>query len=179
MTTSRETIGEDTYAGLLSLASASGPGFVRLEPRAATAILAALGAWSAPPGESFQERARRWAYECFGPDVVADREERCHRFVEEAIELAQACGCRRGDVEALVGYVYARDPGERAQEIGGVMMTLAVLCTAFGLDLESASKAELTRVWERIPQIRMKHRAKPRGSALPGYAAPAPPTRSS
>jgi hypothetical protein len=32
---------------------------------------------------------------CFGPEISADRVERNHRFLEEALELVQACGAAR------------------------------------------------------------------------------------
>jgi hypothetical protein len=41
----------------------------------------------------FQTRVDEWMRECFGPDIPRDREERNHRFLEESLELVQACGC--------------------------------------------------------------------------------------
>ncbi|RQS15519.1 hypothetical protein DIE07_03565 [Burkholderia sp. Bp9002] len=34
-----------------------------------------------------------WMLECFGAAIATDRMERNHRFLEEALELVQACGC--------------------------------------------------------------------------------------
>lgn len=117
--------------------------------------------------ETFQRRVREWVVACFGADVADDRAERSHRFVEEALELVQSLGCTREDCLRLVDYVYGRPAGEPFQEVGGVMTTLAALCAANGLDLESAAEAELARVWTKLEQIRAKQAAKPRGSALP------------
>lgn len=41
-------------------------------------------------GNFFQRRVAEWLAACFPPSVCADREERMHRFLEEALELAQA-----------------------------------------------------------------------------------------
>jgi hypothetical protein len=104
---------------------------------------------------------------CFGSTISADKVERNHRFLEEALELVQALGCSREDCLQLVAYVYGRPVGEPSQEAGGVMVTLAALCLASGLDMDEAAETELARVWTKIDVIRAKQAAKPRGSALP------------
>lgn len=96
-----------------------------------------------------------------------DRNERTHRFLEEALELAQANGCSRDEVLALVNYVYCRPEGKSEMEVGGVMVTLAGLCGALELDMKAAGEAELERNWERIEVIRAKQASKPHGSPLP------------
>lgn len=118
-------------------------------------------------GSSFQERVQPWMMACFGPEISADRLERADRFIEEALELAQSCNYPRERVEALVDYVYRRPPGATAQEVGGVMVTLAAFCLAHGTDMHQAAEAELTRIWGKVEQIRAKQAAKPTGSALP------------
>lgn len=90
-----------------------------------------------------------------------------HRFLEEALELAQATGCSKGEALELVDYVFAREIGDTRQEVGGVMVTLAGLCHAANVDLEDAAEAELKRNWNRIDLIRAKHFARPANSALP------------
>lgn len=119
---------------------------------------------------NYQERVIRWMQDTFGPAIAADKAERNFRFVEEALELAQACGCDREDVLKLVDYVYGRPVGEKGQEVGGVAVTLAALCTATGLDMEEAAEAELQRCWKNQDRIRAKHAAKPVRSPLPGDA---------
>lgn len=116
---------------------------------------------------SFQERVEAWLEACFPPAVRSDRGERTHRFLEEALELAQANGCSRADALALVEYVYGRPQGDPAQEVGGVMVTLASLCSATDLNMDHAGDTELAKNWDRIDVIREKQRMKPHGSPLP------------
>jgi hypothetical protein len=104
---------------------------------------------------------------CFGPNVALDRVERLHRFLEEALELAQSAGCSRQDAASLVNYVFARPPGDLHDEVGGVMVTLAGLCEASGVDMADAGERELARVWNRTEEIRAKRARKPVGSPLP------------
>lgn len=103
--------------------------------------------------------------------VITEAAQRlAYRFAEEALELVQACGASKEDVLRLVEYVYDRSMGEPAQEVGGVMVTLAALCFCNQIDLGSAAETELERVWQKIEKIRAKQAAKPEGvrSPLPG-----------
>lgn len=119
----------------------------------------------------FQERVHVWLLRCFGREIAADTVERNHRFLEEALELVQANGCTRAEALQLVGYVYGRPVGELQQEVGGVMVTLAALCKASGVDMEWCGDVELERVWTKIEQIRAKQAAKPKRSPLPEGSA--------
>jgi NTP pyrophosphatase (non-canonical NTP hydrolase) len=105
--------------------------------------------------------------QCFGLTIARDVHERSHRFLEEALELVQANGCTASEAHAIVDYVYGRDQGDINQETGGVMVTLAALCLATGIDLDTAAEKELTRVWDKVETIRAKHFAKPKFSPLP------------
>ena len=67
----------------------------------------------------------------------------------------------------LVDYVFGRPVGEPVQETGGVMVTLAALCLASKIDMDSAGETELGRIWLNIEKIRAKQEAKPRSSPLP------------
>lgn len=116
---------------------------------------------------SFQKRVESWLKACFPVAVWSHRTERTHRFLEEALELAQANGCSRENALALVGYVYDRPSGTPDLEVGGVMVTLAALCSASEINMDEAGDSELERNWDRIEMIRAKHAAKPPGSALP------------
>lgn len=116
----------------------------------------------------FQERARDWLYACFGPKISADKVERNHRFLEEAIELVQATGCTASEAHQLVDYVFGRPVGEPKQEVGGVMVTLAALCLANDMDMMREGEVELERVWGKVEQIRAKQLLKPKHSPLPG-----------
>jgi hypothetical protein len=108
---------------------------------------------------------------CFGVDIAADGIERNHRFFEEATELVQACGMTASEAHQLVDYTFGRAIGEPTQEVGGVMVTLAALCLANGLDMHAAGETELARIWTKVDAIRAKQAAKPKPSPLP--AAPA------
>lgn len=119
--------------------------------------------------EAFQDRVRPWVVSCFGEDIAADKLERNDRFIEEALELTQACGYDRERAHALVDYVYDREPGEPSQEVGGVMVTLAAHCLAHGNNMHADGERELARISapEIMAKIRAKQAAKPKGSALP------------
>lgn len=58
-----------------------------------------------------------------------------------------------------------------------MMVTLAALCHAHGLDMHAAGEVELTRIWTKVEQIRAKQAAKPKHSPLPGPTAPAMPAK--
>lgn len=117
---------------------------------------------------TFQQRVQPWMLACFGPVIASDRIERNHRFTEEALELVQANGCTRDEAHQLVDYVFGRPAGELKQEAGGVMVTLAALCLASGIDMHEAGERELERIWTKVEQIRAKQAAKPKHSPLPG-----------
>lgn len=128
---------------------------------------------------AFQQRVQPWLLECFGAEIAADRIERNHRFLEESLELVQALGCTASEAHQLVDYVFGRPVGDPPQEVGGVMVTLAALCLASGLDMHGAGEVELARISapELVAKIRAKQAAKPKHSPLPetptAQAAPA------
>lgn len=115
----------------------------------------------------FQDRVDRWLLACFGVEIARDKAERNHRFLEEALELAQACDCTKAEALQLVDYVFAREIGEPTQEVGGVMNTLAALCIAHEIDMDDAGHIEMDRCWTKVDQIRAKQAAKPSFSPLP------------
>jgi len=123
---------------------------------------------------SLQNRVRPWLISCFGKEIAGDKVERNHRFLEESIELVQACGCTQSEAHQLVDYVYGRPVGERHQEVGGVVITLAALCLAQELDMYACGEAELARIWTKVEQIRAKQAAKPKHSPLPTTPQPCP-----
>jgi hypothetical protein len=111
--------------------------------------------------KKYQYDANKWALECFGTAVATDLQERRQRFLEEAVELCQASGADKEEVNKLVDYVFSRPIGDRFQEVGGVMVTLAVLGDSINIDLQDAAECELKRVQGRIDRIRIKHQTKP------------------
>lgn len=131
---------------------------------------AALAQPATAPSEPFQQRVQPWMLACFGAKIAGDKVERNHRFLEEALELVQACGCTRDEAHQLVDYTFGRPAGERGQEVGGVMVTLAALCLAQGLDMHTEAETELARIWTKVGQIRAKQAAKPKHSPLPAAA---------
>ena len=114
--------------------------------------------------DNFQDRVQVWVEAAFGSSSKA---ERIHRFIEEALELAQALGCSEEEAHLLVNYVFSRGAGEPVQELGGTMTTLAALSAVHGFNMQAAGELELSRMWEDIEKIRIKQRNKPSCSPLP------------
>jgi hypothetical protein len=115
----------------------------------------------APTKLSFQERVEEWCLACFGQEITMSRGERNHRFIEEALELVQSLGYSREEAHRIVDYVFDRPTGEPSQELGGVVVTLNALATAFPMPVDYCGEKELARVWEKIDRIRAKQAAKP------------------
>lgn len=138
----------------------------------ATLVLAAREIERLEKTTNYQFAVDVWMLECFGAEISADVVERNHRFLEEALELVQANGCTKSEALQLVDYVFGRPIGEIGQEVGGVMVTLAALCSAAGINLNGAAAVELERVWTKVEAIRAKQAAKPKHSPLPGPTEP-------
>jgi NTP pyrophosphatase (non-canonical NTP hydrolase) len=111
----------------------------------------------------FQKRALSWAKRCFGIKLVTDIGERNQRFIEEALELVQACGLTRREALGAVNYVYGRPVGDKRQEVGGVYTTLAILCSAHNIDMVNEGERDLREIdnAETTKRIRMKREGKP------------------
>lgn len=116
---------------------------------------------------NYQRDVDEWLLSCFPAKVRKNKLERTHRFLEEALELAQANDCSKEDAISLVEYVFSREKGEPNQEVGGVMVTLASLCSATEIDMNEAGNEELDRNWSKIDTIRKKQASKPPNSPLP------------
>lgn len=108
--------------------------------------------------QHFQTRIAGWMGEVFGQSVTGDVRERTVRFLEEAVELAQAVGVAKADVARVSDYVYSRPVGDPSQEVGGVLVTLAALCGETKIDLECAVTTEFNRI--DTLEMRAKIRAK-------------------
>ena len=122
--------------------------------------------------ETLQSKVVNWLIECFGEKIATDKTERNHRFLEEALELVQSCGCTKSEAMQLVEYVYNRPVGEKGQEVGGVSITLMALCFANRLSMEDEAERELERIWQNIDKIREKQANKPKYSPLPQAVKP-------
>lgn len=125
--------------------------------------------WCKPsnPLGSYQNRVNNWMQECFGKEISADPVERNHRFLEEALELVQACDCTASEAHQLVDYVFNRPVGEKHQEVGGVAVTFAALCNAIEIPIDEAGETELARIWVHKDAIKAKQAKKPKHSPLP------------
>lgn len=158
----------EARAALDSIANFHGAQRWDLSKRIDAALANAHETRAVSPDEGFQARVYDWMAKCFmRPDSMLPV-QRSFRFVEEALELAQASGTSREEALRLVEYVYGRPAGRIGQEIGGVMVTLSGLATSFGLSMEYAGNAELARCKENTEKIRAKDLAKPQRSPLPG-----------
>lgn len=158
------------------IAEASSEGGKILDPNKLAELAAKWGASQAQQTTTFQSRVLPWLLECFGHEIASDARERNHRFLEESLELVQACGCTQSEAHQLVDYVYGRDVGEKHQEVGGVMVTLASLCLAQHLDMHNCGEVELARIWTKVDQIRAKQAAKPKHSPLPQHVPQSQPS---
>lgn len=120
--------------------------------------------------EKYQNNVTEWLLRCFGTEIAYDKTERCFRFTEESLELVQSLGITKEQVLQLVEYVFDRPIGEPKQEVGGVMVTLAALCFAADLNLETCANDEYERILLNIDKIRAKHFSKPVNvlSPIPG-----------
>jgi len=119
----------------------------------------------------YQDEVRHWVLMCFGVEIANDVRERNFRFLEEALELVQANGATVDEARELVDYVFNRPIGEIPQEVGGVMVTLAALCSASKVNMYLEARRELMRINqpEIVEKIRAKQASKPKpDSPLPG-----------
>lgn len=151
-------------------------------PSRTAALDAAISALAAchPAKEAFQSDVADWMEQCFLSSLSNNMTERGDRLLEEVLELLQAHGYDSARVPTLVKYVFGRPVGEPAQEVGGVMVTLAAYCSVAGLSMQADGQAELDRINqpEVMARIRAKQEAKNAlhfDTPLPGGAAPPSP----
>jgi NTP pyrophosphatase (non-canonical NTP hydrolase) len=116
----------------------------------------------------YQRLIRDWLFHTFSRTDAENRLQRSYRFLEEAMELVQATGVGRNECMQILDYVYARPVGEIRQEIGGVMVCLAAICSAHDVSLGDCAWAEQERIWLNVEKIRAKNAGKPKFSPLPG-----------
>lgn len=120
---------------------------------------------------NFQNAIRSWMYSCFNYQNKDTQIEAVHsktralRFLEEAIELFQTEYPNKIHAQEVLDYVYNRPVGIAAQEVGGVMVTLAALCSSIHVDMENESWREFFRIDtpEMMEKIRNKQQTKPQG----------------
>ncbi|UXB42221.1 hypothetical protein K7569_10715 [Stenotrophomonas maltophilia] len=130
---------------------------------------------AAPPVglvQTFQASVAEWMGQCFLPSLYSNMTERGDRLLEEVLELLQAHGYGKARVPTLVDYVFGRPVGEPAQEVGGVMVTLAGYCWVAGLDMHAAGDTELARINQ--PDVMAKIRAKQEAKNALHFDTPLP-----
>lgn len=109
----------------------------------------------------FQKRVFSWLVAMLQSEAIAKiRRRAVLRFVEEAIELAQALAIAEHDVNEVARKVYHKPPGKVAQEFGGVYTTLAALAECVNEDLDEIGEKALADCWARIAIIREKEKVK-------------------
>lgn len=108
--------------------------------------------------DRFSRDAMAWRTETLGRPMS---EVASLRVAEEFCEAVQSLGVTLADFIALAANVWIKPRGDLKQEIGGVMMTLAVLCEVQGISLSEAASTELQRAIGKSSEIQEKERKKP------------------
>lgn len=86
---------------------------------------------------------------------------RALRAAEEMIELAQAMDVDAETLHMLIVHVYSRPTGMISQEIGGVLVTMAVLCDSLGLTMQICYETEAIRLLRMdTDKLRQRNKAK-------------------
>jgi len=102
-----------------------------------------------------------WCAAAFGVEHTKSVPQRGIRMIEEAIELAQACGCDPAMVHKLVDFVYSRPPGTIGQELGDVGTTVLALANAAGLSADVEEAREIVRVLSKpVEHFTVRNEAK-------------------
>jgi hypothetical protein len=118
----------------------------------------------------FQSYVKSWLSKtfCFDQEYLTTK-MRAFRFLEEAIELCQAEGMSKEEMLSVLNYVDARPSGEKSQEVGGVMVTLAAYCAEARIDMKTEGWREFFRIDTETMRrkIREKQRWKPNGLPVP------------
>jgi len=93
-----------------------------------------------------QTTVAEWCAAAFGADHQASVPQRGLRMLEEAIEAYQATAGNAGTAHKLIDYIFAKEPGELVQELGGLGVTVLALAAAAGLSADEAETREVNRV---------------------------------
>lgn len=106
-------------------------------------------------------RCAAWVQGVYGQASLHNQDNRAARFVEEAIELAQAQGLGKDVIAKILERAYSRPAGRIGQEVAGSFFTLLVYCYVAKIDLWLETLEEVERVEELDPEVfRAKHREK-------------------
>lgn len=104
-----------------------------------------------------------WGVRCFGQEHMTDHKVRALRAAEEMIELNQVIGVDKEKLHLLIDTVYSRPVGNTEQEIGGIMVTMLVLCKSLrhgwvyrthldGHDIQRCTENEILRCLSKSPE---------------------------
>lgn len=122
-----------------------------------------LEGWTCRKGtrSARQDAIFAWATEAFGDAEVASFSQRALRLLEETIELYQACEGDPALAHKLIDFIFDRPPGDIKQELGGVSVTLLVLCSALETRAEDVELAEVARILSKpVEHFRERNKAK-------------------
>lgn len=113
-----------------------------------------------------QFRVTEWVRKIFTEAEATNAPERSLRVVEEAIELAQACGIDAETIHRIVDYVCSRPIGEAPKEIAGCLVTVYATAAALGVDAQSEFEIELSRIHQPEVIDRVRRRQQEKRAAL-------------
>lgn len=108
------------------------------------------------------QRVSQFLKDAFPDDPVVRPKVRVYRFLEEAMELAQAMEVTKEEAAKLLDYVFSRPVGEVRQELGGTVFTLVGVANALDMDIILEGHRSVDEGYSRIEQIRAKSKTKPR-----------------
>lgn len=100
-----------------------------------------------------QQAVYDWCVSAFGEEHTNSLQQRAVRFLEEAIELYQACGGDRAMAHKLLDFVMDRPVGDVAQEIGQVGLMILSISKTAGVDPDAEELKEINRVLSKDPAI--------------------------
>lgn len=108
-----------------------------------------------------QDEIGEWVVDAFGEEEGRSIVHRGIRFLEEALEAAQAAGVPFEMALNVITYVYGRPSGELAQELGGVGITVLALANAAGLNADEEEIREAKRVLSKpLEHFRQRNSTK-------------------
>lgn len=115
-----------------------------------------------------QSSVYEWARQLFAEKDLAEvgAETRLLRFLEEALELAQAGGMTGESAQAVLAEVFSRPVGDLHKELGGVMVTLEAFAASVGESLAEAEHDEIVRVNGLDPEVLRTRQAEKRAKGL-------------
>jgi hypothetical protein len=128
---------------------------------------------------TLQIRRDEWGQRWFPPEVLHEqggspefkpyfsKVEYAFRFLEEAIELAQAMGLTVEEVVKQADVVYSKAPGNLSQEIAGTVVTLLALSSSQNVSVSDVTLRELARIEDpAVAQRIVDRQAEKRANGL-------------